>query len=138
MCERTFGLLGHKRIYQEEPFLNFYIVIFLIAMAMFVRHWRPMAAGNLDTYVMAIVLCYALFLMQCVSYQRYLEWEMMVEGLQGRYIFPVLVPLYGLVAHYLIAYWPKPIQVAGVFAVGAVFIYGDFPFFLTHVAPAVF
>ena len=138
MCDFTFGLLGHQRIYKRDAFITLYIVIFLLAMAMFVLHWRPRKQENFETYVMAIVLFYAFFLMQFVSYKSYLEWEMMVEGLQGRYIFPVLVPLYGLVARYLLAYWPKPVQVAGFLAASIVFIYGDFPFFLKYAAPVVF
>jgi hypothetical protein len=53
-------------------------------------------------------------------------------AVQGRYLFPVLVPLWGLLAHTLLAYWPRRIQVAVALIVAGVFVYGDFPFFLSH------
>ena len=138
MTAHALGLSAHRAIPKDEAALTPYILILLLATAMFIRHWRPTAPENFDTCAMVVVLFYVIVLMQFVNYRTYLKWEEIFLALQGRYLFPVLVPLYGLVAHYLLSYWPKPAQVAGLFAVGTVFIYGDFPFFLEHATPAFF
>jgi len=137
MTAHALGLSAHRAIYKTEAALAPYLLILLLATAMFIRHWQPKAAENLDTYVMAVVLSYTIVLMQFVNYKNYLAWQVMGMGFQGRYIFPVLVPLYGLVARYLLSYWPKPAQVAGFLAASALFVYGDFPFFLKHVTPVM-
>ncbi len=43
---------------------------------------------------------------------------------------PLPRPVYGLVAHYLLAYWPRHVQMALALVVAGVYLYGDFPFFL--------
>ena len=64
-------------------------------------------------------------LMWLVNYRGYLENRYLQLAVQGRYMFPVLVPFYGLVAHYLLAYWPRPVQVAVALIVAGVYLFGD-------------
>ena len=45
-----------------------------------------------------LVLAYAMVLMWLVNYPNYQTYRYIELALQGRYLFPVLVPLYGLVA----------------------------------------
>ena len=52
---------------------------------------------------------------------------------QGRYLFPVLVPVLGLVCHSLVSYIPNRTGVVVSVATGAIFLAGYFPYFLSHV-----
>jgi hypothetical protein len=72
--------------------------------------------------------------MQGINYPNYFETGTFEVGLQGRYIFPVLIPAYALIAFYLMKgvqrqylQWP----VAG--AIATYFIYAEFPWFLRWV-----
>jgi hypothetical protein len=55
---------------------------------------------------------------------------------QGRYLFPVIVPLYGFFAHNLVVSLPRRLQAPVAVAVGLWFVYGDLPFFLRAATPA--
>jgi len=56
-------------------------------------------------------------------------------GLQGRYIFPVLVPIYGLVAYGIGELAPEKARPWLVAGVAAFYLYGDFPWFLQQIDP---
>ena len=138
MSERTFGFLGHEVLLKEGWPLLPYGVIFLAAFAMFVQQWRPKTSGPLDGYLALTVLFYALVLMQVINYAAYRNTGVVVMTVQGRYLFPVLVPLYGLTARYLLEFWPRWVRVVLFILASVVFIYGDFPFFLSRVEPVTF
>ena len=70
--------------------------------------------------------------MQFVNYPAYIEWGFIGISVQGRYLFPVILPIYGLTAGFMISYWPERLQLGVVLLVAVVFLVGDFPFFLTH------
>ncbi len=68
--------------------------------------------------------------MWLVNYPTYRTARYIELALQGRYMFPVLVPAYGLVAYYLIDPLPGRVRpwVAG--AAGGFYVYGDLPWLL--------
>lgn len=133
MLERIFGIAAHLVIPKTSYFLSSYILIFLVSIVVFIRKWNPSEDNGYTKDIFIITLFYALFLMQYVNYNSYVNSGTLGLALQGRYIFPVLVPLYGLISRYLICCFKKPIQIILFLIASFVFIYGDFPFFLSHV-----
>jgi hypothetical protein len=130
MAETSFGLLAHESAVRTGVWLMPYGALALMAVAGLLMTWRPWRPENVENYLIVIVVFYALVLMQGVNYRAYLRSHELNIALQGRYLFPVLVPLAGLAAHYYLAPWSKRIQV-GLFAVAAIiFLAGDLPFFL--------
>lgn len=135
MAMSTFGVMGHTSFYHDDKSLAVYCLILLAALAMLIRHWKPTLTEDSHSYIMAIVLFYTLVLMQLVNYQSYLQMELIGVALQGRYLFVVLVPLYGLVAHYLLNHLSQPFRILAFVGVGAFFLYAGFPFFLEEAKP---
>jgi len=64
------------------------------------------------------------------NYKMYLKSGVFGISTAGRYLFPVLLPLCGLISHYMINFFSKKKQLIITILVSAWFIYGDFIFFL--------
>jgi len=123
---------GHHQALKSHGQMLPYFVIFALAGIIFIRKWQPEEAGGQTGWAALIVFGYAMVLMWLVNYPSYLKTHFVETSLQGRYMFPVIAPLYGLLAHYLLAYWPRRIQIVLALVVAGVYIYGDFPFLLSH------
>jgi drug/metabolite transporter (DMT)-like permease len=109
-------------------------MLLLLCIAVFViRYWRPGDEGGKLTDATLLVVVYAVILMLAVNYPSYLQLHDIGAGIQGRYLFPVLVPFYGLACYYVQKPLPAPWLAAVAGAVGAFFVWADFPYFMTHV-----
>jgi hypothetical protein len=131
MLKSTYGILGHRVVYKKNPALIPYAVVFAAALALFLLRWRP-GSGSTDIYFLVIVLCYALLLMQIIGYRAYSTFQVLPMAVQGRYMFPVLVPAYAFTAKYLLERRPRIQQFAIAAVVGFIFIHGDFFFCIGH------
>jgi hypothetical protein len=131
MLKSTYGILGHRVVYKKNPALIPYAVVFAAALALFLFRWRP-GSGSVDIYFLVIVLCYGLLLMQLIGYRAYSTFQMPTMAVQGRYMFPVLVPAYAFTAKYLLERRPRIQQFAIAAVVGFIFIEGDFFFCIRH------
>jgi hypothetical protein len=139
MAQRTFGLLGHTVLFRGRAALSVYCGIVVLAMGVFAaRLLTRRVPEDLELYAIAIVGGYTLVLMQLVNYPAHLSSQTMVMSLQGRYLFPVLIPFYGLVARYALGYWARPVQAVGFVAAAVWFVYGDLPFLLSARAAELF
>ena len=58
-------------------------------------------------------------------------------SVQGRYLFPVIVPLYGLIARSLLVGWPVALQVPIFLATATWVLWTDVFFYLNKVAPRI-
>ena len=96
-----------------------------------VRRWIPERAP-LDALLIAVG--YALVLMWVVNYPNYLTARYVELALQGRYLFPVLIPIHGLIAYHLITPLPRRVAPWVAAAAAAVLLYGDFPWFLPQLS----
>jgi hypothetical protein len=123
---------GHRQALKSHREMLPYFLLFALAGIVFIRQWRPAEAGGGTGWAVLIVFGYAMVLMWLVNYPSYLKTRFVEMALQGRYIFPVIAPLYGLLAHYLLAYWPRRVQLALALVAAGIYIYGDFPFFMSQ------
>jgi hypothetical protein len=131
MLKSTYGILGHRVLYKKNRALIPYAVVFAAALALFLLRWRP-ESGSADSYFLAIVLCYGLLLMQLIGYRAYSTFQVPPMAVQGRYMFPVLVPAYAFTAKYLLERRSRIQQFAIAAVVGFIFIGGDFFFCIGH------
>lgn len=136
MAASVFGIVGHLSMPNYGRALwPFYALMFLAGLA-FVIRWRPRQSAWTATCFAVIAAFYGVFLMYAVNYRIYLSSGSPVLALQGRYIFPVLGPLYALSAFYLPGLFKGRRARLGVAAaVLLIFVASDFPYFLLNVTP---
>lgn len=75
---------------------------------------------------------YALILMQAVNYPMYVASGIEVEAIQARYLFPVFAPLLAACIVAAREVLPERARLPLGIAVGALFVFGDFPYFITN------
>lgn len=130
---KTFGIMGHKSMEKTGAGLIPYLLILLFAAILMVRRFRPSDMHGNVALLLIIVVAYALVIMQFVNYRSY-DWSgVIVLALQGRYLFPVIYAGYALLAYYLSSFKSPRLNVLVATIVAAVFIAGEFPWFLSHV-----
>jgi hypothetical protein len=118
----------------EKPAGHIYVYVAILAFAavMMARSGRANKEQGLHTASALVVVSYALILMVYVNYPSYRRTGDIDLGLQGRYLFPVLVPLYGWVAHFVLRSWTRPVQILLVLLIGGFFVYDAFVYFSLH------
>ena len=96
----------------------------------------PGTEGWLPPSLAAIACFYAGFLMYKVNYNAYLYYGTPGITLQGRYLFPVIGPVYVLLCHYLLRLFrAENARLAVALATALLFVAYDFPWFLAHATP---
>jgi hypothetical protein len=133
MLGSIFGILAHISMLNEGPtILPFVTLLVLAGLGILVR-WRPRDMDQLPAYLMAISVFYAFVLMYYVNYSSYVAYRSLLIGLQGRYLFPVIGPIYVLASCYLLCLFRGAYARLGVaMATALIFIAFDFPYFLLH------
>jgi len=138
MVGRIFGILGHRMMTKNGSELAPYSLLFLAAGVLLVRRIKVSDLQGTGFYLLFIAGAYSLILMLAVNYKSYLSSGLLGSDLQGRYIFPVLIPIYALVAYYLTCLGSKWLKWSVFFIITAIFVYGEFPWFLKNVSPEWF
>lgn len=136
MLESTFGIKAHLGVANSGlSFIPLALLILLAGFAFLVR-WRPWENSWLPSLLAAVALSYGFFILYKVNYPAYLEYNDFVMTVAGRYLFPVLGPIYVLFSYYLLRLF-RGRNARFVISVVAVitFIACDFPFFLSNVTP---
>ena len=133
MLGSIFGILAHVSMLNEGPtILPFVTMLVLAGIGILVR-WRPRDTEQLPSYLMVIAFFYAFVLLYYINYSSYVAYRSLLIGLQGRYLFPVIGPIYVLASYYLIGLFRGEYARLGVFLAAAlIFIAFDFPYFLAH------
>ena len=129
---RLYGIAAHLSLYKSERWLWGYYIIFLLSFVLLAGRIGRLGAVPVGG-ILFIFLFYTLILMQIVNYNSYRSSGFVGLALTGRYLFPVIVPMYVLMAHGLMSKMPKWWQCGGGVAVGGFFIWGGFPWFLQNV-----
>lgn len=134
----TFGIAGHKAVLKTGASLAPYILIFLFAAILMIRQFRLSDMNGNAIILLVILIGYTLVLMQYVNYGTYQRYGTIYIALQGRYLFPVIYAGYALTANYLTSFKSPRLNIMVAITVAAVFIFGEFPWFLTHVTEGWF
>ena len=135
MLSNTVGILAHRplSIHKNENELSLFKLFFLASFFIVARYWRMNTAGFMVNQGIGIILAYGLFLMLYFNYYQIYLWCFAPLAVQGRYIFPVIVPLYGIIAYYLTSFVGKKLSILIVILVALFFIWGDYPYYKSHV-----
>jgi hypothetical protein len=131
----------HVQVYAVLFACAFAVFLFSLVIPTWKRH-RDYGIGMSACMVAAIVATYVVALLW-VNYQSYTATGMAALAVQGRYLFPVLVPAYGLAACLLVCELPRHVpwlsrrigwlQSVAATLIGGWFVFGDLPFFLANV-----
>ena len=131
---RTYSVAAHLSLFKQEADFYPYYALFILATGMWLLRlrdlWSPGLAG-----VAAIFLFYTTILMQVVNYAIYRDTGFSGRALTGRYLFPVLIPLYLLTAHALFSKMPRWWQLSAGTLVAIFFVWGEFPWFYRLAGP---
>lgn len=138
VLNRTVGIFAHASLRKYSYPFTIYVVIYLASLVLFIRYWRPDDGRGMVTDAFVLTLFYALVLMQYVNYPIYLSSLTVGKVVHGRYLFPVIVPLYGMMSFYFLKPFGGKVQAILLVAVSLYFIWGDFPYFLMHAGPEWF
>lgn len=126
------GITAHRSLPKTINEIAIYQTIFLLAVFVVVRFWRRRDAGLIINQSLIIVLCYGFFLMLFHNYNIYLWSLSPYLGIQGRYIFPILIPLLGVFTFYLTNNMSRSFRISIALLISIFFIWGDFPYFYAN------
>lgn len=130
VVKRSIGIMAHKSIYQDEYIsLVSYIVIFVSILLLGLQYRRYSKAQQ----VLIIITFLYLLIVLYINYKRsYEPTHMFGLALQGRYNFPVLIPLvYFLVNSLLHNIRDRAKIIIGIIFIGFLF-YNSFLFFIIN------
>ena len=92
MIRRTIGIFGDSSFFHSIPLVSTFVVFYLIY---FVYGLINLKRFSLNTkYLFWIFFLYGLILLYVQNYDMYLKRGNPFLALQGRYIFPVIAPIY--------------------------------------------
>ncbi len=136
MVATMFGIKAHLIMVKDLRYLIPVYVVLSLALCGFIIRWRPRESGWLSLCLAAIAGFYAGYLMLEINYSSYLQYGAPGITLYGRYLFPLLGPIYILVCCYLLRLFRTgPIRLTLALATALLLISYDFPWFLSHVTP---
>ncbi|MDR3580392.1 MAG: hypothetical protein P4L44_10555 [Oryzomonas sp.] len=136
----VFGIKCHEGLlYDDVRVIVPFVGLFLLSALGFMRRWRPGREGWLPPCMAVIGAFYALFLLYFVCYKAYLYYEQPGIALQGRYIFPVIGPIYVLAICYLMRLFSnRYVRLSVAVATALMFMAANIPLFFSHVTPQWF
>ncbi len=138
MKPSIFGIQAHYSMLRDPwQMLPFNLILFA-AFVLWLRGLSLSPGHRLSLLFSAIVLGYFLILVGWYNYTNYIRSHAMFYGVQGRYIFPVLVPAYLVIAQALACRQHGILRSAFALVVAIIFLLGDLPFFVSHASAGWF
>jgi hypothetical protein len=136
MLSTSFGIKAHIGMPNHGFSFIPLTLLVLSILAACVMRWRPWDLNWLPTSLIGISACYAAFLLIRINYPNYVDSTDIVLTVAGRYIFPVMGPVYAVSCLYLMRLCKGEKGRLVLAAVAAlILITSDFPFFLSNVTP---
>jgi len=139
MAARLYGVAAHLSLYKSDIWLYPVYALFALGMLMYIVRLGAdsLALAGVGGFFLTAV-SYALILMQVVNYKSYIASGFVGLALSGRYLFPVLAPLYAWLSYSLLHNLPRWWQWLMGVAVAGFFLYAEFPWFLSNAGPEWF
>lgn len=131
MAIRIFGIMGDESLFASNLIIPFYLFFLLLAIVAGTVNWKRF--DKEVKYISVIALFYSLILLFVQNYDMYLKRSYPTLALQGRYLFPVIAPLYILVVFSLSRIKRKQLRLLIFIGLIALFIIGCLPFFVANV-----
>ena len=109
-----------------------------VALVQLARGLRKRRGDGPVLYAAGIAAFYAVVLMQVVHYPIYEYWGLSWLSVQARYLFPVLIPIYGVVVWALMESLGSTTRWVLFAGVTPLFVAGDLPYFVFNSTPQWF
>lgn len=135
MKPTIFGIQAHQSMSRDPASLMPYSIVLFAALLLVARGLRWRGLERLWVYLTAVATGYYLFLVGWFNYTHYLSSHAPFLGVQGRYIFPVMIPGCLVIARFLMLPWRHLGRIIVAIVLAAIFLLGDFPYFLRHDGP---
>jgi hypothetical protein len=136
MATTIFGIKAHLGMFKSPlQMVPVYAVMALATLGLLIRY-RPWKSGWVPPGLAAVALFYSGYLMYEINYDSYRNYGEPSLTVYGRYLFPILIPVYVLLCNYLLQLFRTlNIRIALAMATALLFVSYDFPWFLMHVTP---
>jgi hypothetical protein len=128
----VFGVQAHESMLRSPNSLLPYNLIFLAAAILWVRGLSWKGDERSWLYMAVVALAYFVILVAVVNYGIYRRTHAPFLGVQGRYVFPVIVPAYLVMTKYLLRPFGKWGQAIVAVIATTVFVLGEMPYFQSH------
>jgi len=132
MLRSTYGILGHTITVRSFTALIPFNIIFVLTLLS--MGWQ-LKKGNIPAVEIAMIVAiafYGLVLMQLINYPAYRTFHAFHISVQGRYLFPLIVPIYAFIAKYMLEVSSTRLQGAIALVLIGLYVYGDFIFYLSE------
>jgi hypothetical protein len=137
MLATFFGIKAHISMPSQGLPFQALILLFSVTVISVVLRWK-LSDSNCMYYssMLLIIVFYAALLMYKVNYSEYLNSWNIGLTVAGRYLFPVIGPIYVLSSLYLMRLFTRSdARLTLAIAVTVILIGSDFPYFLLYAAP---
>jgi hypothetical protein len=136
MLSTSFGIKAHIGMPNHGfSFIPLTLLVLFVLAAYAVR-WRPWDMEWVPTSLLAVSVGYAAFIITKINYPNYVDSTDIVLTVAGRYIFPIMGPVYVVSCIYLMRLFKGDKSRLTLVAFAAiVLLFSDFPFFLSNVTP---
>jgi hypothetical protein len=132
MTQSSMTIAGHRLMFRGPFWAGFSLLLTLIILVSMIKQWRPGTEQDDINYLIAITFAYAVFLLWLVNYITYLHYIDSNLAVQGRYIFPVIAPLWIFMWLFMSRLRFFKIKIVLTILIASILITGDFPYFLSH------
>ncbi len=131
MLDRTYGLCAHKSLLLDYNSFYSHLLILLFGFMASIRYFDKDKIEHV--FFLCLIFVYFIVLSVLTNYKSYLLHGITDAAVQGRYLFPIIIPFYALMSLSMLSSKNKYIRLI-VFAITSiVFIIGNIPFFLRGV-----
>ncbi len=128
----SFGIFAHKTMLKKN--LLVYHLLFVASLIALLSNIKLLLNNKSLLVVFSVFVFYFIFVI-IEKYLSYIKMNIFGAGLQGRYLFPVLMCFYIVFASFLLCRLPNKIKIIVGCLVSCFFLYGSFVFFLKNVSP---
>ncbi len=132
MQQSTYGVFGHVMLRRNSEGLLLYTTIFALTAFSIAVRIRQRKVSAIDLALIGIPLLYVFILMQIVNYPTYLRFHEFHIAVAGRYLFPLVLPIYAIIAKYVMSVSNRRFQLGIATTLAIIFLYGDFIFVMTE------
>lgn len=130
ILDRTYGIFTDSKMMLSYKELMSYFLCLVMSIVLFIRLFDKKQIEHV--YFSVLIIVYLLVLIVFTNYQMYLSNGIIHAAVQGRYIFPILVPIYALASLSLLSLKNKYLKITIFLIVSGIFINGNIPFFIKN------
>jgi len=131
MVETNYGILAHSKLNLSYTRFLLYFVVMVASVVLFVRKLK--LKNKTHIFLCFLAISYSLVLLFLLNYPTYLSSGIIHSGVQGRYVFPVIVPIYAFASWSLLSIKNRYVRLIIFLLVSVIFVLGNIPFFLRNV-----